>query len=54
MTRDWSWRNTSALYEQDYGVPKGLAVRSGSVWTRQYEKATISVDCATLKPTIGL
>ena len=42
MTRDWSWRNTSALYEQDYGVPKGLAVRSGSVWTRQYEKVTIS------------
>jgi hypothetical protein len=52
-SRDWSWKNTSALYEFDWGVPLGRASQQGSVWTRNYERATISVDCATLKATIA-
>jgi hypothetical protein len=52
-SRDWSWKNTSTLYEFDWGVPLGRASQQGSVWTRNYERATISVDCATLKATIA-
>ena len=54
LSHDWSWSNTSALFKQDWGLPTGLAVRSGSVWTREYERAKISLDCATLKPSIQM
>ena len=54
-TKDWSWDDGSgALYSEQYGAPMSPAVRHGSVWTRQYERATISVDCATLEPTIQM
>lgn len=48
MTHDWSWKNTSALYEHKWGLPRGTAQRNGSVWTRVYSGATISLDCSTL------
>ena len=54
LSHDGSWSNTSALFKQDWGLPTGLAVRSGSVWTREYERAKISLDCATLKPSIQM
>ena len=53
-SRDWSWEETASLYTTDWGLPKGLAVNSGDVWRREYEKAVVSLDCATLKPTIEL
>ena len=52
LSHDWSWKNTSSLYGGEWGLPKGPALRTGSLWRREYEKATITLDCDTLKPTI--
>jgi hypothetical protein len=53
-TKNWNWTETASLYTHDWGLPKGLGTRSGSVWQREYERAVITVDCATLKPSIEL
>jgi len=54
-TKDWSWDDGSgALYSKQYGAPMSPAVRQGSVWLRQYQRATVSIDCATLEPTIHM
>lgn len=53
QTRDWHWNETAALYTRGWGLPKGLATRAGSVWRREYEAAVVTVDCATLKTSLG-
>jgi len=42
----------------DYGVPMGpcagQSASGSSVWTREWTKATVELDCSTLKPTITM
>ena len=45
---------SGALYSKQYGAATGPAARQGSIWTRNYEHATVSVDCATLEPKITM
>ena len=45
---------SGTLYSKHYGAPMGPAARQGSIWTRNYEHAIVSVDCATLEPKITM
>ena len=55
-TAAWHWQDTAALYTREWGLPLRAAatLSGGAVWRREYEHATITVDCATLKPTFEL
>jgi len=51
---DWHWSDTAALYQRQYGQPVGAATRSGQVYSRAYEHAKVTVDCATLTSTMAV
>ena len=48
-TRNWHWQETAPFFTKSYGAAKAAATADGQVWTRQYERATFTVDCATLQ-----
>ena len=53
-SRDWKYNETAALFNQDYGEALGPPMRDGQVWSRRYQRATFSVDCQHVAPTITL
>lgn len=42
------------LYLREYGQAVGTAIRVGQVYSRAYEHATFTVDCATLTSTMAM
>ena len=48
-TRNWHWQETAPFFTKSYGAAKAAATAAGQVWTRQYERATFTVDWATLQ-----
>ena len=46
-------RDTAALYLTDFGAPLGNLSSSGFVFSRVFEKATVSLDCSTWTATFA-
>ena len=44
----------SPLLDRDYGVPLAPPSVAGHVWSRQWSKANISLDCATWEANINV
>ncbi len=44
---------TAALSLTDYGNPMGKMTQSGSVFSREYQGATIQLDCSTFTATFS-
>ena len=42
---------TAALLLSDFGAPLGSMTRTGSVFSREYEKSTVTLDCSTVEAT---
>lgn len=38
---------TAELLLSDYGAPQGNMTQSGSIFTRQYDKANVTLDCSS-------
>jgi hypothetical protein len=44
----------AALLLSDYGPPQGEMTQSGAVFSREFETATVTLDCSTLEPTFAM
>lgn len=49
---DRNWTETAPQYTREYGAAKRVATVNGQKWTRTYDHATFTVDCATLTATV--